>query len=697
MLGDVTRSIGLIVTNDSCEAATVVAVDRALSSTRVGQAGLALTALLAGALVVVARWRRGGWWRRFLWAAPIGLLFGAAEVAVLHESGRVDPLGSLPWWPFAAGLALAAVLPLTRRRGHRAGVPEAMPLRQLMTSGASLSGPQVVTLVLEVAAALPAVRARGVTPQVRPETIWINRAGQVWLADPVGPPASPYASPEQIAGAAQPARAEVWACGMVLAELLTGRPPERSSLPELPTPLAEVVATALAPDPAYRFASVEAFAAALRAAAEQEWGPDWTARGALAGALAAHGAIGSAAAGYAGLASGASAGSSGFGAAASAGVAQAGTAGLSAAGAGVAGGTGTAGFGAAGATFAVAGKTAGGTTVAAIAAGKVSGLTTTTAAAIAAVVVAAGGVAADAAPPRRDHPVVTPDQAKVIVVRTLEQARSGGTDHLTEWVGMGFASLLESHEEVRQATIAEVAVGVPPTQYEFPAWFISSAQLRFDGGVVHVLGRFERERSSARWQMVTLSWLLNEPLGRPQVDDDGWVLPLPEPAELLVDPAELPQRYADWSQASFDAGRHVEDDVLRSRELGGDRETIRDYRVRAVNRTRDNHAIVQETILDESDPTVVWLEDGNALVSFTVVSRQTNYNGPRPGETRPCDSDAGYFQWAPDMILRYRQLSYYAVVHVLAWVPTRDSGEDTVLILDPRPVQRLDKERSILC
>lgn len=703
MLGDVTRTVGLRVESGPCGAMTVVAVDRAPWSTRVGQAGLALTALLAAALVTVARWRRGDWLRRFLWAAPIGLLTAAAEVVVLYESGRADPFGGPPWWPFAVGLALAAVLPLTRRRRDRRAdgqLPEALPVRQLIAAGAELTGPQVTTLTLGVLAQLSAAHARGATPGVRPETIWLDRAGRVWLADSDQPPAPPYAGPEQGPGGPTDPRSDVWACGVVLAELLTGRPPAGPHLPELPAPLAEVVARALAADPTQRFESAEAFATALRSAAERQWGPDWVGRGALAGALVAHGAIGSAAAGYVATgAGGAPAGLAGLGAGSPAGGAAAGAA---SAGAGAVSATGTgafsatsAGLGSAGAVLAAGGAAV---PVAGVAAGGAGALINAGAAAAAAVAVVAGAVVTGGVPAPADTPVITPEQARVIVVRTLDEARAGGTAHLSDEVASGSTlSLLEQHPEVSQARIAEVVVGVPPDQYDYPAWFIGSAQLRFDGGVVHLLGQFERDSDSARWQMVTMSWLLDEPVGEPRLDDDGWLLSEPEPAELLVDPAQLPRLYADWSRASFDAGRHVEDPLLRTRALDDGRETIRDYRVRSVTETRDDNSITQEIVLDDAEPTVVWLDDGGALVSFTVVSHQTVYNTPHPGQTRPCDTESGFYRWAPDPTVRYRQLSYYAVVQVLAWVPTRDSAESHVLVLDPRPSQRLDRDRSIRC
>ncbi|HEX3759756.1 MAG TPA: serine/threonine-protein kinase [Kofleriaceae bacterium] len=85
----------------------------------------------------------------------------------------------------------------------------------------------------------------------------------------------PYLSPEQVAGRAVDRRADVFSLGLVLYDLACGRPPPDRvgalAAPELaldavPAPLAEVILTAIAIEPARRFATASGMGAALRRA-----------------------------------------------------------------------------------------------------------------------------------------------------------------------------------------------------------------------------------------------------------------------------------------------------------------------------------------------------------------------------------------------------------------------------------------------
>lgn len=113
-LGSTVRSLGYTVSSGPCEVAVALSVDRSVWSTAVGGASAGLAVLGGLALVLVARLRRGGWGRRFGFAAPLGLLAGSGLAGVLLEGGVVSPFGVPPWWAPVAGLGLAALLPLTR-------------------------------------------------------------------------------------------------------------------------------------------------------------------------------------------------------------------------------------------------------------------------------------------------------------------------------------------------------------------------------------------------------------------------------------------------------------------------------------------------------------------------------------------------------------------------------------------------------
>lgn len=797
-LGSTTRTAGLVVRAGPCSATPVVSVDRSVWSTRVGQVGVGLTAGCGALLVVFARGRRGGGLRRFLLALPFGLLAAAGQAAVLHEAGRVDPFGAPPWWPPVLGLALAAVLPLTRPRrgpagplvgavaagapppmgsvvagyqleaplartqvatlfragrvppipsqptpGHgpaaglvppralvkvalpeRAGEPltrmrlereaavlagldhpnvirlretvrsagppllifddvDGQSLRAVLTAGGTLSGPQVVAVVLEVLSGLSELHRRGLVHRdVRPETVFLDRAGRIRLTNfelvcvgmehPAAPDgAPPYASPEQLAGEVLDERSDLWACGVILAELLTGRVPDGGQLPRLPPPLAHVLTRVLAPDPAGRPESAEQFAAQLREAAVQLWGPDWGGRAALAGAVVAHGAIGSMTAGYA------TAGS--LQATGAGGVTPTGTAGLGTAGAGGAGGLGATGLGPAGGTlagggFAVAGQTAAG--------GGQGALSAVVSAAAAAVVVAGVGLTValvDPDPVQARTEVIGPNQAQIIFVETVTEAVGGVDVHLADVVSDLFEQMLEAAEGRDGATLSQVVVGVPRDQYGYPAWFVGSGQLTFDDDVISIFARFERQTGDEPWLMVGFNWAEADGLPAPALDEEGWLAPAPEP---LVQPETLPKHYLDWLRRVASSGELGEDDLLVLRYDFG---TLHGFAENQLfDGDLDRVSFEYEMHAGEVVTDLVPLADGTVHVSFTAVIHQVMYNTPHR-RTGSCVET--YLFWTNgEPPGHFQHMEHDFVVTVEAWVPAEgagvDPGDATVIIED---------------
>jgi serine/threonine-protein kinase len=166
----------------------------------------------------------------------------------------------------------------------------------------ALQPAMVVRLGIEVADALAAAHARGVVHlDVKPDNILLDAEGHAAVTDfgiarliGSGEAAMPgvvsgtphYMSPEQVAGDRVDGRADVYALGVVLYEVATGRRPVTGTsapeimanqvsaapaplarvAPELPAALADVITRALAKDPAARWQSAADMAAALRQA-----------------------------------------------------------------------------------------------------------------------------------------------------------------------------------------------------------------------------------------------------------------------------------------------------------------------------------------------------------------------------------------------------------------------------------------------
>jgi hypothetical protein len=162
---------------------------------------------------------------------------------------------------------------------------------------------------LAVAAALACSHARGVLHRdIKPDNILFDGAGVLKVTDfgiakivegsaatasrVVGSPV--YMAPEQIVGGRLGPATDLYALGVVLYRLLSGAPPFDPALPVstlqrhhlhvapappagVPAPVAQVVLTALAKDPACRQPSAGAFALDLAVAASGVYGPGWAA------------------------------------------------------------------------------------------------------------------------------------------------------------------------------------------------------------------------------------------------------------------------------------------------------------------------------------------------------------------------------------------------------------------------------------
>ncbi|MBL6458645.1 protein kinase [Belnapia sp. T6] len=174
-------------------------------------------------------------------------------------------------------------------------------VRSLLDRGSRIAASDAVFLTSDVLAALAFAHAQDVLHgDIRPEKLFLvpdgsvkvtgfgrpdNRAGS-GTGKATTPAAAGYLSPERLRGGAADRHADLWAAGIVLFELLTGRRPfedgdappaghriseEDGLLPALcragvPPVIGQVVAQALATDAAARFPSAASFGRALQAA-----------------------------------------------------------------------------------------------------------------------------------------------------------------------------------------------------------------------------------------------------------------------------------------------------------------------------------------------------------------------------------------------------------------------------------------------
>lgn len=202
------------------------------------------------------------------------------------------------------------------RGGHLALVMERLQggtvWSRFTTDG--ITAPMACGLVLSAAAGLDHAHRHGVLHRdVKPENLMFTERGQVKVTDfgiakvmggertlatadgaVLGTPA--YMAPEQAEGLSVGPPADVYACGTILYELLSGQlpfaraatpmatliarikddaPPLADRAPMVPGAVADVADIALAREVDQRFPTVEDFAVALGQAAALAWGPNW--------------------------------------------------------------------------------------------------------------------------------------------------------------------------------------------------------------------------------------------------------------------------------------------------------------------------------------------------------------------------------------------------------------------------------------
>ncbi len=136
--------------------------------------------------------------------------------------------------------------------------------------------------VRDILQALAAAHEAGVVHRdLKPDNVMVSTAGAVKIVDfgiarserfaltkvtSGGAPGTPaYMSPEQLAGVDADARSDLYAVGVMLAEMISGRHPGTPDIPPLPTQLQTVVDKSLMREPAGRYQSATEMLRAIEA------------------------------------------------------------------------------------------------------------------------------------------------------------------------------------------------------------------------------------------------------------------------------------------------------------------------------------------------------------------------------------------------------------------------------------------------
>jgi tetratricopeptide (TPR) repeat protein len=195
---------------------------------------------------------------------------------------------------------------------------EGEPLDRILDRRGALAPDEALAIARQLALGLQAAHARGVVHRdLKPGNVLVDSDGQAWIADfgvarslrssgmthsgaVIGTP--DYLSPEQARGAPVDARSDLYALGLLLYEMLSGKlpfnaatpsesitqrlagppPPLRDAVPALPPWIERLVAHLLRPNPAHRFRDAgEVIAAIDLRRAPRDWRA-WRRRGAWA-------------------------------------------------------------------------------------------------------------------------------------------------------------------------------------------------------------------------------------------------------------------------------------------------------------------------------------------------------------------------------------------------------------------------------
>ena len=220
---------------------------------------------------------------------------------------------------------IATVYSLEEANGELFIVSEyvAGPTLRERLAGGALGVDRALALTAQLLDALSAAHAAGIVHRdLKPENVILGNAGQIKIVDfgialldqadatrltragaALGTPA--YMAPEQVAGLGSDARSDLYAVGIMLAEMATGTHPLSAEASPLPPAIAPIVSRALAAEPRNRYQTAAELLHALRAtdgppsnAAKRWWefhqvaavvvyaammAPAWSARGVVGG------------------------------------------------------------------------------------------------------------------------------------------------------------------------------------------------------------------------------------------------------------------------------------------------------------------------------------------------------------------------------------------------------------------------------